>query len=145
MRSTHANRRRSSRRWGWRALVCACAVFALLSDVWRAAHWFAVRHVTCAHDGALVHEDEHYHPAEAGGAARHVSTIRGESVSAGGAHEHEHCGLRGAAQRCAGALFAERVAVIGATGSTSSAPCGPSQTDSRRDVLTYAPRLPPPA
>ena len=45
----------------WRALeglVALCLFIALLPDVWRLAHFVAVHHVACPYDGVLIHEDE---------------------------------------------------------------------------------------
>lgn len=131
----------AARRCVWRWLVCISALVALLGDVWQAGHLLAVRHVACPYDGALVHEDELSNEARDG--ALSSADVAENQSSIVEQHEHHGCDALGALQRQPAVAPVERVDVSRVADERCESSASPS-VDARRDVLTYAPRLPPP-
>jgi hypothetical protein len=122
------------------ALVGVLTVLALLSDVWRLGHLLLVRHVTCPDDGMLVHADE----LRAVAAPRPPSDHDTRLLAAAPRHEHEDCCALAAVQRPPAFAFACQAIVGGLEAGLSLRP-RVAQDGASRAVLSYAPKLPPPA
>ena len=117
-------------------------MLAFSGDVTRAAHLLLTHHVRCPYDGALVHEDElpvGVYAADLGTSAR-----RPLPVSAVPRHEHQECDAFSAVHRLwalvAPAQFEARRADV----AVQAAPFD-EQRGVSRSVLSYAPKLSPPA
>jgi hypothetical protein len=119
-------------------LFGALVALSLLGDVWRAGHLLVVRHSACPYDGALVHDDEL--PDEVATGAREARD--GAAVSP--RHEHHGCDVLGAIQRPTAILSAFGAAVPELEPQADER-CLVETFEVRREVLSYAPRLPPPA
>jgi hypothetical protein len=124
-----------------RVASASIALFALLGigHILPAFHFALVAHRVCSEHGELLHEAAP--PARAAARSRDVSLVAGEEA----AHEHEHCGvlaLPGSlAVPVSSAATFELVssdAAAGSPGRASSAHVGIA-------LLSYAPKLAPPA
>ena len=125
----------------WQLLIAACLLTGSFTDVWRVAHLLAVRHVACPYDGVLVHEDEL--PAEVRASLGH-SGRETKGVSAGPQHEHGACAGLGVLDRPLAVVAISASATIRAR--QTALPSLPLiATVVKRSVLSYAPKLPPPA
>jgi hypothetical protein len=136
---TRAHRRLPARvRYG---LVGVLTVLALLSDVWRLGHLLLVRHVTCPHDGMLVHADEL--PTAATPPMPSGRDARLLAASAAPRHEHENCCARSAVHRPLAFAVACRAIVSVLEPGLSLSPRA-EEGGAIRAVLSYAPKLSPP-
>jgi hypothetical protein len=127
--------------WRWQAFLGVYLVLGFLGDVWHAGHLLLVHHIACPHDGALVHEDDL--PAEARTLARSGSAVATDHTAIAQRHEHDDCSRFSAIQRHAAILPTNRDPAEPTTQEPSE-PSVASGREVQRDVLTYAPRLPPP-
>jgi hypothetical protein len=134
-------RRRRPYAWTWQAFLGAFLVLGFLGDVWHAGHLLLVPHLACPYDGALVHEDDL--SPEALALARAGSLVASHPTSVAPRHEHQDCSGFSAVQRHAVILPSHRGPAQPTT-EVPSEPCVTAGHEVRRDVLTYAPRLPPP-
>jgi hypothetical protein len=126
----------------WQLVLAACLFVASFTDVFRLAHLLAVRHVTCPYDGVLVHEDDLEVHARADDETPASPKLR--RVSLGARHDHGACAGTSAADR----PFA--VLVLAAAPATDESalvtpPALASSEAHARPVLSFAPKLPPPA
>jgi hypothetical protein len=125
----------------WQAVALLAMLLLALPEVARAAHLALVAHAACPYDGVMVHADEMPSvPSET--AQRDDGAGRGVSV----APEHEH-------QGCGALSSADRPCTFSLTTEPSFASVDFALTPARaepdalppRPVLSYAPKLPPPA
>lgn len=134
-------RRRHPHAWTWQAFLGAFLVLGFLGDVWHAGHLLFAHHIACPYDGALIHEDEL--SAEALALARTGAVVATDHTSVAPRHEHQDCSEFSAVQRHAVILPIHRGPEQPTTEEPSE-PCVGCGHEVRKDVLTYAPRLPPP-
>lgn len=124
----------------WRGLALLAALSVGLPDVARVAHLLFVQHVTCPYDGALVHADEVPAAAE----RQHTEAENTTGAAVAPKHDHHGCSSLSAANRPA-IFVVPQQARVGCTLEelvlAQSAPMSPP----KKAVLSYAPRLPPPA
>jgi hypothetical protein len=127
---------------GLQALLIFCLGFSLLPDVLRTAHTLAVHHVACPYDGALVHEEELAPEARAALERDRSQPQHGPALSP--RHQHENCCGKVSLHRPSalvpahpGARAATLVEVVRVASGAERAIA--------RAVLSYAPKLPPPA
>ncbi|HET9931161.1 MAG TPA: hypothetical protein VFQ35_10760 [Polyangiaceae bacterium] len=114
----------------------------LLPDVFRLGHLVLVRHATCPYDGALIHDEREtvgVDPSPTG------SRLPPEQAALSAPHHHEErCGLSSGAHRAVATLRFEQSLVA-----TVSPPPDPlvaaREEPSVRGVLSYAPKISPPA
>ena len=123
----------------WQLLAAIVGIALLLCPVLRAVHFVAVRHVTCPYDGELIHEDElpqgvHEAPEASGPAP----------VSVLPPHHHDDC--RSLALSLRSVLVAARAfRAPPPPAARSLALLSAAEDEFGRSVLSYAPKLPPPA
>lgn len=125
----------------WQLLGGAIAVLVLFGGVFRTIHLATVRHVSCPFDGALVHADDlpRYVQEELAAQKRHAVP-----VSAIPPHHHDDCGsLAVSLRHFVGA--SKPAAVRQARDVRGALVLGVGESGFERSVLSYAPRLPPPA
>jgi hypothetical protein len=122
----------------WQAVALLAMLLLTLPEVARAAHLVLVVHAACPYDGVMVHADEM--PSEA---VQGDDTPR-RGVSVAPEHEHQGCGALTMADRpctfsleTAPDLASVDFALTPAQGEPAALP--------PRPVLSYAPKLPPPA
>ncbi|HEX3853005.1 MAG TPA: hypothetical protein VGF76_00980 [Polyangiaceae bacterium] len=124
----------------WHAVIATLAVLTFFGDVYHTAHLLLTPHVRCPFDGALVHEDEL--PLS----ARNQTDLGRAQlpVSAVPRHEHGDCAARSAVHRFATIMLPVRRAVrcAEALGLVAN---GDGDGAVARSVLSYAPKLSPPA
>jgi hypothetical protein len=124
-----------------RLSAASIALFALLGvgHVLPALHFALVAHRVCAEHGELVHESA---PLAAPAArSSEVSLVGGAPV----AHEHEHCGVLALPGSLAlPASWADTVE-LASTGGTATAVDGARAAHIGIALLSYAPKLAPPA
>jgi hypothetical protein len=127
-----------------RAALRLVAAFLLagfvLPGFWHALHSLAVPHFECPYDGALVHEDEL--PEEARG-ARSAAASNEPGTAVVPHHDHGNCRESCWSQRPA-AFFSFSRALIATVLWLQRAEPVPALPAIVREVLSYAPKLPPP-
>jgi len=134
---------RSQRRWRiWHAVIAALAVLTFFGDVYHTAHLLLTVHVRCPLDGALVHEDE----LALGERALDAMPSRRapQPVSAVPIHDHGDCAGHGVLHRFAAIVLPVRGPVHCAQARATVALDG-AESAVARSVLSYAPKLSPPA
>ena len=123
----------------WQIVALCCVIGLTLPDAWRALHLMLVPHVACPYDGVMVHADEL--PAATDGAPRTAQS----SPTLIPRHDHRGC----AALDCShhpSAMPAVSGATLRSTLTVSVVrKLPPRRTSFSRAVLSYAPKLPPPA
>jgi hypothetical protein len=124
----------------WQLVAVLWVAGLTAPDGWRALHLAVVPHVACPYDGVLMHEDEL--PAGAREAAAHGSNQR--AVSAVPGHHHHSCSAFEWSDRVAAPITVSRPTSCGLL---AVLPIERLETISTwpRPVLSYAPKLPPPA
>ncbi len=133
---------RGQRRWRlWHAIIAALALLTFSGDVYQTAHLLLTVHVRCPFDGALVHEDELSLSERALDAA---STRASQPVSVVPRHEHGDCAAHRLVHRFAAIVVPVRDVVRGAEAVRVVTLDG-SDIALARSVLSYAPKLSPPA
>lgn len=134
---------RSQRRWRlWYAIIAAFALLTFFGDVYQTAHLLLTVHVRCPLDGALVHEDELPRGERALDEAPCRRAARPESAVP--IHDHGDCATHGVLHRFAAIVVPVRVPLRCADeGGLVELHC--SETAVVRSVLSYAPKLSPPA
>lgn len=122
----------------WHVVAVFCALGLTLPNAWRALHVALVPHVACPYDGALIHEDE---LAELKGSV----TRSGELESAYIPEHHHGCdALNWHHQPSAPPTVGS--ATLSLTLTARAPVAAPLRYRAwSRPVLSYAPRLPPPA
>lgn len=128
-------------RWSRSAVLGACLVLGLLGDVWHAVHLLVVHHTACPYDGALVHDDDS--SAAAPRVAPSPSLLTSQEASVRPHHDHHDCRAFSAVQPHA-LLLPTAPPPTGPTEAEVGPPLILSSREVRRQVLSYAPRLPPP-
>jgi hypothetical protein len=125
----------------WQAVALLAMLLLALPEVARAAHLVLVAHAACPYDGVMVHADDMpLVPTQ----TVHRDEGTGHDVSV--APEHEH-------QGCTALTIADRPCTFALTTQPGLASVDfaltPAQTEPEasppRPVLSYAPKLPPPA
>jgi hypothetical protein len=111
-----------------------------LPSLWQAFHLLTVPHFECPYDGALVHSDE---LPDNAGTARFAQT-HGSGPAVVPHHDHGHCGEPSWGPRAA-VVFSFGPALIATVAWLSRTESLRLYLGSLRDVLSYAPKLPPPA
>jgi hypothetical protein len=135
--------RSQPQRWqAWYAVIATLALLAFFGDVGRTGHLLLTHHVRCPYDGALVHDDELPPSARATGAETSARTPL--PVSAVPRHEHHDCDACGAVHRFSAVIVPGQGEVCRAEVSALSAQSDVQQRVAR-SVLSYAPKLSPPA
>lgn len=126
----------------WQLLVVACLLTGSLTDAWRVVHLLTERHVACPYDGVPVHADDL--STNELGAAPLVPSAGTKHASVVPRHEHGSCGALAAADRASAVADLAALCVAEARHAERS-PLPPVVASVTRAVLTYAPKLPPPA
>ncbi|HEY0468827.1 MAG TPA: hypothetical protein VGC79_31755 [Polyangiaceae bacterium] len=134
---------RSLRRWRiWHAVVAAFALLTFFGDVYQTAHLLLTAHVRCPLDGALVHEDEIPLGERA---LDDMPSRRGpRPESAVPIHDHGDCATRGVLHRFAAIVVPVRCPA-GCMQACDIVALDGAESAVARSVLSYAPKLSPPA